>query len=136
MAQSLPNADENSQGSGAGYSYAAADTVALFGGVEFGGNAHRSVSDDGSAFDVASTEDDTLVSCETDNNGGTYTLSSSDAVVGRVIVIKDVSSNAGTNSITVDTESSETIDGSASTTISTNDGVLRVYSDGTNWFTW
>ena len=54
---------------------------------------------------------------------------------GRIVIIKDVGGSANTNNITIATEGSETIDGSASSTISSNYGVVRLFSDGTNWFT-
>ena len=65
----------------------------------------------------------------------TITLDTDDVIDGRIIIINDESGAAGTNNITIATEATETIDGSATQTISTNYGVLRVYSDGTNWFT-
>lgn len=52
------------------------------------------------------------------------------------VIVKDESGAAATNNITVDTEGAETIDGANSVTISANYGVLRVYSNGTNWFTY
>lgn len=64
----------------------------------------------------------------------TMTLSTVDAVAGKIIHIKDESGGATANNITIDTEGSELIDGQATATISVNYGVLRVYSDGTNWF--
>lgn len=64
----------------------------------------------------------------------TITLGSSDLFVGRRLTIKDETGSAATNNITVDTEGSETIDGAASKTVSTNYGYITVYSDGTNWF--
>ena len=39
------------------------------------------------------------------------------------------------HNITIATEGTETIDGQSTQTINTNYGVLRIYSDGTNWFT-
>lgn len=74
-----------------------------------------------------------IIFCDTSSNGITVTLSSADCVAGRQIVIKDTG-NAGSNNITVNTEGSETIDGSASDSISTNYGVLHLVSDGSNWF--
>jgi len=65
----------------------------------------------------------------------TITIGSTDVEEGFVIIVKDESGNAGTNNITVATEGSETIDGVASVTITSDYGVVKMYSDGTNWFT-
>ena len=65
----------------------------------------------------------------------TITLLTADLLAGRVIIVKDESGAAGTNNITIATEGAELIDGAATATISTNYGVVRLYSDGTNWFT-
>lgn len=66
----------------------------------------------------------------------TVTLATADAKAGRVVVVKDESGGAGSqNAITIDTEGGETIDGAGSTSISTDHGSVRLYSDGTNWFT-
>ncbi len=78
---------------------------------------------------------DTIIGVTSTSSAYTVTLSAADAVAGRVIIIKDESGAAGTNHITVNTAGGKTIDGAASITISVNYGVLRVYSDGTNWFT-
>jgi hypothetical protein len=65
----------------------------------------------------------------------TVTLSTECAnVEGLPLHIKDAGGNAGTNNITIDTEGSETIDGSATVTISSNDDSVSLYSDGSNWF--
>jgi hypothetical protein len=71
---------------------------------------------------------------DTSGSTVTVTVSSDDIAAQRVIVVKDKGGGAGTDAITVDTEGSENIDGSASTTISTDYGVLRLYSDGDNLF--
>jgi hypothetical protein len=67
----------------------------------------------------------------------TITLASTDASNGKEIIVKDESGAVYTNgtTITVDTEGSETIDGVSSVPITMDHGVLRLYSDGTNWFT-
>lgn len=65
----------------------------------------------------------------------TVTLQSSSVANGKIYIINDEGGNAGANNITIATEGSETIDGNATATISSNHGTLRVYSDGTNWFT-
>ncbi len=51
---------------------------------------------------------------------------------GREYIIKSAANSAN---ITISTTSSQTIDGATSKTITTGYGVLRVYSDGSNWFT-
>lgn len=67
----------------------------------------------------------------------TITLSTDDLEAGRVIIIKDESGGAGTNNITVTAQNPGTnkIDGANTQVISTNYGVLRVYGNGTHWFT-
>lgn len=62
----------------------------------------------------------------------TLTLASQDISDGRTIIVKDKGGGAGNNAITVDTEGSENIDGSSSTSISSNYGSLRIYTDGSN----
>ncbi|TAK89633.1 hypothetical protein EPO04_00800 [Patescibacteria group bacterium] len=55
--------------------------------------------------------------------------------VGSRITVKDESNAAGTNNITIQRAGSDTIDGSTSTTISTNSGSKSFYTDGsTKWF--
>ena len=65
----------------------------------------------------------------------TITFLTSQLRSGRTYTIKDESGAAATNTITVATEGSETIDGSATDLISDNYGSKTYYSDGTNWFT-
>lgn len=129
----LPNASENLRESGSGYALAMDGKVAHHSGVERGGDA---VLAPGDGNNGSTTSDTYYVFADTNDSTATITLSSSDAIEGREIVIVDVGGNAGVNAITIDTEGSENIDGSASTTISTNNGSVRVVSDGTNWFTW
>jgi hypothetical protein len=64
------------------------------------------------------------------------TLPAASTLPGQNLVVKDESGAcSGTNTITV-TPASGTIDGAANKVINTAYGVLRVYSNGTNWFTW
>jgi hypothetical protein len=65
----------------------------------------------------------------------TITMQTIDTIDGQIYIIKDESGGAATNNIEIDTQGSETIDGAASILITVNFGVLRLYSDGTNWFT-
>ena len=77
---------------------------------------------------------DFIIGVDTSSSAVTITLPSSAVSAGKIYIINDEGGNAGTNNITVATEGSETIDGSASATISSNNGTLRLYSDGSNWF--
>lgn len=67
--------------------------------------------------------------------GRTVTLPTAVGYTGQVYVIKDGTGTAGTNTLTIATTSSQTIDGAASATITANYGRIVVYSDGTNWKT-
>ena len=69
------------------------------------------------------------------NRAGAVSATLPAQTAGLAIMIKDESGAAGTNNITV-TPASGTIDGAANKVINTNYGILRVYSNGTNWFTW
>jgi|19_taG_2_1085344.scaffolds.fasta_scaffold00773_5 hypothetical protein len=68
-------------------------------------------------------------------SGDTVTLMAASGMEGRVLIIKDESGNAGTDNITIDGNAAETIDGTATIPISVDYGVIRLYSDGSNWFT-
>jgi hypothetical protein len=62
------------------------------------------------------------------------TLPTEQTSSGRKIIIKDAGLNAAINSITIDTEGSETIDGSSTLLIDSNGESVTLYSDGSNWF--
>ncbi len=65
----------------------------------------------------------------------TVTIQTSDIVgANRIFIIKDESGAANLNNITVTTEASETIDGAVSVVITQNYGVVRLYSNGSNLF--
>lgn len=70
------------------------------------------------------------------NRAGTVTITLPTAEVrkGRIYTVKDESGAANSNNITVDTEGSETIDGSATDVININYQSKSYYSDGANWF--
>jgi hypothetical protein len=61
------------------------------------------------------------------------TLSSPDASSGKIVRVKDATGSVGSNSVTIDTEGSEMIDGSSSISLNTDYGVKQLQSDGTNW---
>lgn len=53
---------------------------------------------------------------------------------GQIVTVKDVSGNAFTNNITIDTAGAELIDGVASVTITTDYGYITVMYDGANFY--
>lgn len=66
-----------------------------------------------------------------DCTSGTYnvTLPTAVGITGRAYVIK----NSGVGTITIDTTSSQTIDGAATQTLSTQYASFTIFSDGANW---
>ena len=85
----------------------------------------------------ANTTTQTIIGVTDNSSARTITLDTDDVVDGRIIIIKDEAGTAASaNNITIDTEGAELIDGAASITITANYGVARVYSNGTNWFSW
>jgi len=51
---------------------------------------------------------------------------------GTIFVIKEAAGSA--NTVTIDGDSSETIDGQATYTMSTPYASITIYCDGSNWF--
>jgi len=80
------------------------------------------------------TKDERFVGVDSTGGAVTITLATRDLARGKQFTIKDVGGGAGSNNITVATEGSETIDGAATQTISTNYGSLNIFSNGINWF--
>ena len=78
-------------------------------------------------------QNDVVIGC-TNSGARTISTTAADQIAGRQLVIKDENGNAGTNNITFDPAGAVTIDGAATKAISTNYGSLKVYCDGTNWF--
>jgi hypothetical protein len=75
-----------------------------------------------------------IIGDDYNGTGRTITLATAQVSAGKMYVIQDEVGNASSNNITIDTEGTETINGNANTSISTNFGKLFIYSDGTNWF--
>ena len=87
------------------------------------------------AVNYTTVKNDGIVGVTDTSVARTVTLGSVAVFEGNTINVKDESGVAGTNNITIATEGSELIDGAATLVISSNYGVARLYSDGTNWFT-
>ena len=68
------------------------------------------------------------------SSGTTITISDYDINRGNAIKIKDTSGAAGSSAITINTQSSQNIDGGSSISINTNYGSAIVQSDGSNVF--
>jgi len=95
----------------------------------------RFVSNTSTVTSNYTTDGEQLLFADTSGSPVTITLSSEDLDDGSNVIIVDSGGNAGTNAITLDTEGSETINGSASVTIDTEYSAKAVASDGSNWFT-
>ncbi len=125
--------------------------VQQIGNIEIGGSINSAKPDTGglsaSQFNLpvlfrrqaylngGNSEYETIVSVKNTDAPRTVTLPTAQMVVGRIYIIKDESGGAGTNNITVGTEGAEKIDGADTKVINSNYGSIRLYSDGTNWFT-
>ena len=65
----------------------------------------------------------------------TVTLPAASGMTNHILIVKDESGAAGTNNITINVTAGGTIDGASSKVISSNYGVIEVYSNGSQWFT-
>jgi hypothetical protein len=65
----------------------------------------------------------------------TVTLPAATGMNNHILIIKDESGAAGTYNISVNVTAGGSIDGAASKVLSTNYGVIEVYSNGSQWFT-
>lgn len=79
---------------------------------------------------------DQLIAFTLLTTGRTLTLPlSSEANVGQRYVIKDEHGSASIHNITIACSGGQTIDGVSTKTISSNYGVLSIYSTGSGWMT-
>jgi len=81
------------------------------------------------------TQNEKIIAVDTSSQAITITLATNDVYEGKEFIIKDLTGNAGTNHITIQTEGSETIDGNDTISITTDNGSVHLISDGSNWFT-
>lgn len=75
-----------------------------------------------------------IIFADTTSAPVTITLAENNLQDGHELVIVDSGGNAGTNAITIDTESGSLIDGSQSVEIGTDYGANRLTTDGQSWY--
>ena len=79
----------------------------------------------------------TIIGVTDHSNARTVTIPTDDILrEGTIFVVKDEGGSAASYTITIATEDSQTIDGASTKTITAAYGVLRLYSNGTNLFSW
>lgn len=79
------------------------------------------------------TGDETVIACDATSAAFTVTLPAAASYTGKRYVIKKTDSS--TNAVTIDGNSSETIDGATTTTINTQYEAIEIVCDGSNWHT-
>ncbi len=79
------------------------------------------------------TDSDYTVLADLTSTAFTLTLPTAVGRTGKEFVLKDWKGQSATRNLTIATTSSQTIDGAASKTISTNYNSIKVISDGANW---
>jgi hypothetical protein len=79
------------------------------------------------------TDDDTIIRADSSGTSGgiTMTLPASSGRAGKLYIIKKIDTSI--NNVVVDGNSSETIDGATTVTLTRENDLLIIESDGTNW---
>lgn len=95
----------------------------------------KTLSNTASVSSNYTTDGDQIIFVDTSGSPVTVTLSTQDREDGFNVIVVDSGGNANTNTITIDTEGSATINGASSTTIETDYSAKAIASDGANWFT-
>jgi hypothetical protein len=99
-----------------------------------GGEIHNVTTVNAATYDMQVTDYIMHVTYTATGAVTSLTLPSAQAVSGRFFIVKDGAGNAGTYSITVDTEGSEKIDWADTLVINGDNDSAIIYSDGTNYF--
>lgn len=99
-----------------------------------GGSASKSIVSISQTTTITPSDNETIYLIDTSSTDVTLTISTQSLSSGKTITFKDSSGTSGTNNITIQTEGSETIDGSSSTTVGASYVSLTMVSDGNNWF--
>ena len=79
---------------------------------------------------------DCIVPVNTTGGAVTVDLPATAPAAGKVWIVKDEGGDAGTNHVTISAGGTTQIDGGTTATISSNYGVSRIYSNGSQYFTW
>ena len=77
------------------------------------------------------TASDRVILCDATGNSITVSLPSASGITGRVYTIKRIDSSA--NTVTIDPDGSETIDGASTYSLSSQWDFVTIVSDGSNW---
>jgi len=97
-----------------------------------GAQAGKVTSVTAATYTIAST--DYFIAANSASNAITITLPAAGSHSGRVLKIKDVGGNAHNNNITIDGNSSETIDGVASILLESPHAGVTLVCNGSAWF--
>lgn len=81
------------------------------------------------------TDGEQVIYADTSSSAVTITLASADVFSGKSITVVDQAGNASTNTLSIDTEGTETINGSSLYEIKNDYGSISLGSDGLNWLT-
>lgn len=76
------------------------------------------------------TDLDSVILCDASGGGFTVTLPDAATVKGKVVTIKNIGSSG---TVVIDGNGSQTIDGSATVSLSTQYHFRKIASDGSNW---
>lgn len=98
--------------------------------LEVNGSVSKAIVSKTSAY-TASIDDHTIL-CDSSGGVFTITLPATSGIEGRVYVIKKTDSSA--NAVTIDGNAAEAIDGDATFDLEYEDEVVRIQTDGSNWF--
>jgi hypothetical protein len=99
-----------------------------------GGQTVKVTTVNAATYDLLVTDYILNVTYTTTGAVTSLTLPTAQTVSGRVIHINDAGGNASTNSITIDTEGSQKINGLDTYSINGDNNSVSLYCDGSNWF--
>ena len=96
-----------------------------------GSTSRPSVTTVSSDTTISITGSEQIVRGDTTSSNVTTTLPTASGITGHIIILKRIS--AGTNTWTIDANSTETIDGDLTAVLTTQYESITIFSNGTNW---